>query len=285
MRYLKIIFISVPVLSLILGCSFFPIQHNTTFYGLIIGINVYAGNPLEYCVADAESIYASLIQHGWKQEELELLLDGEATKVAILNTLTNFVNQAGENDYIFVYFSGHGSTIDDINGDESDGTDETIVPVDYVPFNTSTLITDDELGEIFSQCRTQKGVFIFDSCFSGGVINKSLSEEGYRLKFIKSINSKGAGTSGDLDIITFPVMTASAQDETAGEHDPLEHGIFTYYILEGLNSFKANKNNDNYITIRELFDYAEINTRFYTNLVQNPMLRFPLDFIDILITR
>ena len=65
----------------------------------------------------------------------------------------------------------------------------------------------------------------------------------------------------------------------------MEHGIFTYYILEGLNNFKADKNNDNYITIRELFDYAEINTRFYTILVQNPMLRFPLDFIDILITR
>lgn len=279
MRYLKIIFISVPVLSLILGCSFFPIQHNTTFYGLIIGINAYAGNPLEYCVADAESIYASLIQHGWKQEELELLLDGAATKAAIIDTLTNFVNQADANDYILVYFSGHGDFIEDVDGDESDGTDEAIVPFDL------NIITDDELGEIFSHCRTQKGVFIFDSCFSGGVINKSLSEDGYRSRYIKSINSKGAGTSGDLDIITFPVMTASAQDETAGEHGPLEHGIFTYYILEGLNSFKANKNNDNYITIRELFDYAEINTRFYTNLVQNPMLRFPLDFIDILITR
>ncbi|MBA7700289.1 hypothetical protein ES703_109000 [subsurface metagenome] len=80
-------------------------------------------------------------------------------------------------------------------------------------------------------------------------------------------------------------MTASAQDETAHEHYLLEHGIFTYYILEGLNNFRADKDNDNYITIRELFDYAEINTRFNTNLAQNPMLRFPLDFIDILITR
>ena len=37
--------------------------------------------------------------------------------------------QAGDN--LFMHYSGHGGSMRDDNGDEKDGMDETLVPLDY----------------------------------------------------------------------------------------------------------------------------------------------------------
>ena len=41
------------------------------------------------------------------------------------------VRGAQPNDSLFFHYSGHGSQQQDHDGDEVDGTDETICPVDY----------------------------------------------------------------------------------------------------------------------------------------------------------
>lgn len=51
--------------------------------------------------------------------------------------------QAG--DSLFFHYSGHGSQVIDTSGDEEDGLDETICPVD---FKNSGQITDDEIRQI-----------------------------------------------------------------------------------------------------------------------------------------
>jgi len=278
------------------SCSFLPIQSDTDFYGLIIGINDYTYLPpppkgdLLYCEDDASSIHSSLIENGWKTEELTLLLGSNATKTNINNILIDRINQANENDFIFVFFSGHGCRISDADGDEPDGLDEALVPVDYQPANSSPLITDDELSFIFSACGTEKGIFIIDACHSGGVINKSLAGTNIRVKSIDSITPKGSGGSGDLTITNFPVMTACSQNEYSYETGAFGHGVFSYFLLEGFQNLKADRNKDNYITIRELFNYAENHTETYTSMhafptIQHPAMRFPMDLLDILITR
>ena len=255
--------------SLLLACSVLedvpdePVktEQNGIFKGLIIGIN-YDTNPnvadLSFCEADATSIRSSLCEeeNGWESDELNLLLGSAATKNAITTTLSNLVAQAEENDYILVYYSGLGAQVTDINGDEVDGLDEAIVPEDCIPSDSTTLITDDELGAIFSECKTEKGVIIYE------------------------------GSYGDLEISCLPVMTASSPNEEAYETPALGHGIFTYYLLEGLNNHRADSNNDNCISVIELFDYAKIKTELYTTPpIQHPPIRFPKDFIDICLTR
>jgi len=79
-------------------------------------------------------------------------------------------------------------------------------------------------------------------------------------------------------------MTASNQYEYSFEYDLLQHGIFTYFILDGFTNLNADKNSDNHLTIRELFDYAETNTVFYFGS-QHPQFRYPWDFVDIILTR
>ncbi|UCB45389.1 MAG: hypothetical protein JSV25_14445, partial [Spirochaetota bacterium] len=130
-----------------------------------------------------------------------------------------------------------------------------------------------------------KGVFIFDSCNSGGFINMALGTGGEaQARYVHVMDIKGSGTNGDLDVLKLPVMTASDEHEDSFEFDSLQHGAFSYFILAGLKNRNADTNIDGFITIRELFDYAKSQTEFFTSY-QHPKLRFPRELIDILITR
>lgn len=283
------ILIFIPfIIIFVFGCTYFEGQEKTNFYGVIIGINDY-NDPsirnLDWCINDADCILSALLENGWKEDEITVLRNGEALKNTIINTLRLIVERACADDYIFIYYSGHGTYIADTSGDEDDGNDETLIPVDAVFEATGTYLTDDELGEIFSECKTEKGIFIFDACNSGGLINKGLVyNDKINVRYIESKNTSGSATNGDLDIITFPVMTASRQSEYSWEDSDLEHGVFTYFLLEGFTDRNADRNEDGYLTIRELFHYAKIHTESYV-ISQHPQLRYPWDFMDILVTR
>ena len=300
MKYVKFL---IPGLFLILGIlvSCTVNSTNPVSYALIIGINDYISpkvNDLNQCVNDANGIYNALINNGWDEKNITLLTDESGTQNAskqnILTSLGTIIENATANDFILVYYSGHGAQLHDDNGDETDGYDECIIPVDFDPNDYSTLIRDDEIGEIFSASRTQKGVFIFDSCNSGGLINKGLSDYGFKKRTIDIIGAADTRAlspdpqSNDLDIYEIPVLTASSQNQLSWESPTLGHGIFTYYVIRGIAEKEADYNSDGYITVREIFKYAEINTEYYvahaTGYEQNPEIQAPQFFTDILIT-
>ena len=56
------------------------------------------------------------------------LLDEQATFGTIISQLTQFTNQTKKSDIVYVHFSAHGQPVEDLNGDEEDGWDESIVP-------------------------------------------------------------------------------------------------------------------------------------------------------------
>jgi uncharacterized caspase-like protein len=290
------------------GCAFTLEKGDTRFYALIIGVESYDSIPsLSYCVDDATAIHASLTAHGWSPADITVLTDGLATKANILSAIASIVSVAGAKDYLFLYYSGHGTAVADTNHDEADGYDEAIAPVDagYLPppddalIDVNTLILDDELRDLFDGARTEKGLIVFDSCNSGGVINKGVTDRsagpyGASTRSVSAANpgargSGGRGVNGDLDIFNFPVLVASGQDEFAWEEGPpLEHGVFTYFLLGGLENLKADANHDGKVSVRELFRYAEIHTESFAELrlySQHPQIRFSRDFIDILVTR
>src|SRR5262249_59022134 len=61
---------------------------------------------------------------------------------------------------------GHGSQVQDLNGDEEDGLDETIVPQDGRSGDVPDIV-DDELDVIFAKLRAKSAVIVLDSCHSG----------------------------------------------------------------------------------------------------------------------
>jgi hypothetical protein len=129
---------------------------------LCVGINNYPGtsNDLQGCVNDANDWSAALIGFGF---ETSLLLDSQATRQNIKTKLNDLVASAGDGDVIVFTYSGHGTQVIDISGDEGDTYDEAIYVYDGA-------ILDDHLREIIDKIDPKATlVVISDSCFSGTV--------------------------------------------------------------------------------------------------------------------
>jgi hypothetical protein len=94
----------------------------------------------------------------------------QPTRANILRAMQWLVNGAQANDNLFIHYSGHGGQTEDLDGDEEDGMDETIYPVD---FKQAGMIVDDEMHWIMVKplspgCRLTA---IFDCCHSGSVLD------------------------------------------------------------------------------------------------------------------
>lgn len=153
-------------------------------YALLVGITNYQSDllrDLHGCENDVED-FAKLLTDCYDfpadDAHIKKVPSKEATRE---NILAQFKQQlienarkekaAGNSDAVFVfYYSGHGGKTKDLNGDEEDGVDETIVPVDSRVVGSSVFdITDDELNELFDELskNTNNITFVLDSCHSG----------------------------------------------------------------------------------------------------------------------
>jgi len=138
---------------------------------LLVGVNEYSDprNNLAGCVNDVLDVQNTMRVLGIPRTQIRILTDFRATKANVMKQLDWLVKDAKEGDVLGFYFSGHGSYVTDVDGDEhSDGVDEVILPTDF-SFRDKTYITDDELHAKFTGA-TPPGVrceIILDSCHSG----------------------------------------------------------------------------------------------------------------------
>jgi hypothetical protein len=145
---------------------------------LLIGINYFnQRGQLRGCINDVRNMSAYLVENfGYKREDMVILTDdqqnpmSQPTKQNILRAMHWLVKDARPNDSLFFHYSGHGGQTKDLDGDEEDGYDEVIYPVD---FRQTGHITDDEMHRIMVR-PLQAGVrltAIFDSCHSGTALD------------------------------------------------------------------------------------------------------------------
>ncbi|KAK8044898.1 caspase domain-containing protein [Apiospora rasikravindrae] len=145
---------------------------------LLIGINYFGQRgQLRGCINDVKNMSGYLVEHfGYKREDMVILTDdqqnpmSQPTKQNILRAMHWLVKDARPNDSLFFHYSGHGGQTKDLDGDEADGYDEVIYPVD---FRSVGHITDDEMHRIMVR-PLQPGVrltAIFDSCHSGTALD------------------------------------------------------------------------------------------------------------------
>ena len=77
---------------------------------------------------------------------------------------------AGAGDNLFMHYSGHGGSTPDNDGDEEDGMDETLVPVDY---QRKGQIRDDDLFDLLVS-HVPEGcnlTVVMDCCHSGTILD------------------------------------------------------------------------------------------------------------------
>ncbi|MBK6997350.1 MAG: caspase family protein [Lewinellaceae bacterium] len=128
---------------------------------------------------DAVLVHDVLLRQGFKEKDITILKDADATRKGILRAIQkHLIDAAKPGDVLYFQFSGHGQQVADDNGDELDGFDEAIVPFDSPMrfgeggYTGQNLIRDEEIGQLFIQARKRIGLkgnllVILDSCHSG----------------------------------------------------------------------------------------------------------------------
>ncbi|KAJ9108640.1 Ca(2+)-dependent cysteine protease [Naganishia adeliensis] len=145
---------------------------------LCIGIN-YKGtsSELKGCINDAQNMSKFLCERfGYKQDDIVMLVDDARnprqtpTRANMIAAMQWLVAGAKPNDSLFFHYSGHGGQTKDMDGDEDDGNDEVIYPLD---FKQAGHLVDDDLHTLLVKplpagCRLTA---IFDSCHSASALD------------------------------------------------------------------------------------------------------------------
>jgi PKD repeat protein len=241
--------------------SLVPIQE---VWALVIGISAYAEvEHLSYARRDAEAMADWLISSGVPPTHIRLLTDEAGTYTTSEGTgldmqVASLVNvreglgwlrrMAGSDDLVLIHFSGHGYQGADDNLDEADGLDEFFILHDTrAGAKEDTALRDDEFGRFVDRMASRHVLIFFDSCYSGGLS--------------RSLPSTTRATGDTTDVFNDfrmegrLILSASTEDQEAFESDSLQHGVFSYFLLEGLAG-AADLNADGHITIWELYGYV-----------------------------
>jgi uncharacterized caspase-like protein len=194
---------------------------------LCIGIN-YRGqqNELRGCVSDAKKVSKFLITYwGYKPENVVLLTDDARdrkqipTKKNMIEAMRWLVHGAKAHDALFFHYSGHGGQTKDLDGDEIDGLDEVIFPLDHA---SAGHIVDDDLHTILVKSLPQgcRLTGLFDSCHSGTALDLPYAyHSNGRLKGNQVAPSARIAKSTPADVISW---CACSDDQTSA--DVTEHG-------------------------------------------------------------
>lgn len=143
---------------------------------VFIGINyLTTKHKLKGCISDANTM-KNILTTKYGFTDFILLTDDNQdaskhpTKDNIINSMKWLVKDAQPGDSLFFHFSGHGGKVKDKNGDEIDGFDETIMPLDY---GKKGQIVDDEIYKIMVAPLPKgcKLTAVFDCCHSGTMMD------------------------------------------------------------------------------------------------------------------
>lgn len=171
-------------------------------FAVLIGIN-YKNTPnqLYGCINDTKNI-KTILQTKYDFNNFVFLTDDtiyKPTKTNIINTLTKLLVNSISGDSLFFLYSGHGTCTVDLNKDELDGQDELIVPINAT--NINTYILDDELNLLIKN-NLKPGVklfALFDSCFSGTMLDLKYNVD--KLDNV-IINPNTSNTAGQVIMIS-----------------------------------------------------------------------------------
>jgi hypothetical protein len=203
---------------------------------LLIGSN-YAGTPYELkgCINDVKNIKSLLLKNNYLESNITVLTDDTPSQLPTRSHIMNelFKLTTLPSTELFVYYSGHGSRVRDLNNDEKSGQDSVLAPCD---FETAGFILDDYLFVIISKFKC-KATLLFDSCNSGTVCDLPYSLTYTRGKLIQDTTKRVMKLSNPL------VYMISGCKDTQSSIDTLIDGeycgAFTNAFLQSLDLKKS----------------------------------------------
>jgi hypothetical protein len=244
------------------------VQRRKNIWAVVIGINDYPKiRRLKYAVNDAKIVHDHLVNHSnIPIENVTLLLDQDATLTKIRSALgTHLKKKAGKDDMVIIFFAGHGATEKDVMSPDGDGLEKYLLPYNADPNDLyATALPMGEISKIFDRIRSERLVFIADSCYSGASGGRTIGITGVRANISDTFFDRLASGKGRV------IISASGGNEVSAEDDKLEHGVFTYYLVEGWRG-KADADQDGVITVDEVYRYVSEHVPRATGQEQHPV--------------
>lgn len=239
-------------------------------WAAVIGIGDYSHGlvpDLNFTVPDAEAIYDYLIDDlGVPEDQVFKLIDSDATTQRMKSVLgTELRRRAGEDDLVIIYYAGHGAPELDASNRDGDGLEKYLLSWEADPEDLyGTAFSMNEIANIFGRIQAQRVIFIADACYSGasggrtfgGGMRATISDA-----FLDRISGSGRGRV---------ILSASSANEPSQERSDLGHGVFTYFLLEGLKG-AADANQDGVITVDEAYNYVAEKVPESTGQSQHPV--------------
>jgi hypothetical protein len=214
---------------------------------VIIGISNYKSLPrADFAKDDAQVFYDYAIRAlGIKPENIKLLLDADAEEVEIFKAFKTWLPaRVKSTTDVYVFYSGHGLPT-------SDGLGLYLLPYradrDLI---SKTAVQFQEINMDIQSAKPKSVTIFMDACYSGqarGGETLIASARPLALKAQTSIFPAG-----------FIVFSASQSDQISSSSPELKHGIFSYYLMKGMEG-DADTNKDGKITLGEMQGYLAEN--------------------------
>lgn len=205
-------------------------------WALLVGVDYYVdpGFPnLKFCVNDVLALQATLEAAGYTVVALHDAAPDEhllPTRDNIEAELSRICKAADQDDLVWVHFSCHGKLVEDRPVLITRETREPTLAKKALPLA--------EVERELCNSPARRRILTLDACHTGVEIGRDLADP----EFIRNAYELAEG---------FALLAASTSQQVAQEWAAKEHGVFTYFLLEGLSG-KADRANKSFITVNDL---------------------------------
>ena len=220
-------------------------------YALVVGNGTYTKgwNPLRGALQDVEDVAAALEKH-----DFTVTLKKDLTKPEFEDTFEKFVTEGrNENNRLLFYYAGHGHTEKLANGDDLGYLVMVDAPLpENNRINHRKSVDMESLVTQAKRIQARHVLFIFDSCFSGTILNADRNQE-------------------QPESISYSVRHPVRQFITAGSANEgvPDNSVFKQAFLNLIEGSARQPEPDDYITGEELGFYLKHQVPKY-NKAQHP---------------
>ena len=244
-------------------------------WAVIIGINRYKDSQLmnlKFAQKDAVVMGQTLIRKcGFPEQNVKMLLGERAKRAEILAAINDIAQVAMPEDMVVIYFAGHGGL--EADRGQPDGYCKYLLPHDSDIGQSfyATAIGYDEIASFFRRIRAKRLICFLDSCYSGAAGGRNFLEGATRSIRVSPTHLESLSTGKGRIIIA-----ASDGNQPSIELYQKQHGVFTYFLVKGLNGEADLEPKDGKVTLLELFEYVSAKVRKETaqkRTYQEPIMR------------
>jgi hypothetical protein len=242
---------------------------------LVVGIGDYedkAFPALKWAEKDADEVGRILgdPEYGGFDRIVRLTGSEDVRRDRILAELVSLQRDLRRQDTLVVFVSSHGTMTIDNQGEPH----LFLVAADTRPGDLrGSAIELSELQRFFSAIRAERKALILDACYNGeakSTLQPTVAQRVDRMEEAPTLSRKVR--LGEAEAHLF----ASTFGRPAREDDKLEHGVYTFHLLDAMtwSQQAADVNGDGVITIYEAHDHARARTVAWTTGAQVPEAYF-----------